>query len=330
MNRREFIITIAGAAACRSQVACAQPRGRTRVVGLLWGVAANDPEFGRRFAAFAGELQQLGWIEGNNVTFAVRHAVGDSDQFSAMAADLVQMRVDAIVAHSAGLASLARQATRTIPIVVATAGDLEGSGLIESLRRPGGNVTGIQILAPELMSKRIDLLRRLIPGLTRMAVVVPITPAAIVTPAYLQRITEAARALQIGVQAVEVKSADEFPATITTLAQETQAALVISNPLSLSHAKLIAASAAQNRFPIIYEIRHYTLVGGLLSYGADIIDLHRQAAGYVDKLLRGADAAELPIQQPTKFELVINLKAAKALGLETPSTLLALVDEVIE
>jgi putative tryptophan/tyrosine transport system substrate-binding protein len=330
MKRRKFIALIAGAAATWPLAARAQRPERMRRVGLLWGIAADDPEYRRRFSAFAEALQELGWIEGKNVTFAPKHAVGSPDRFSAMAADLVRMNSDIIVTTSAGLTSLARQATSTIPIVAASAGELEGTGLIASLRRPGGNVTGIQVLNPELMSKRVDLLKRLVPNLTRLGIVVPITPAGIVTPNYMERIAEAARALQVQVQPSEVHSAEGFAPAIAAMARECQAAIVISNPLASSNAKVIADSAAQNRLTVMYELRLYTLAGGLLSYGADLMPLLRQAATYVDKLLRGANPGDLPIQQPIKFELVINLKAAKTLGLEIPPTILALADEVIE
>jgi putative ABC transport system substrate-binding protein len=189
MNRREFITPLGVGAAislvCSAVGALAQPRRRKRVVGL-W-LPVNVPESKRRLNAIVGELERWGWIEGDNMIFEWKHAVGDPDQFPAMVADLVHMNVDVIVVLSVGLASLAREATRTIPIVVVAGGDLEGSGLIESLRRPGGNVTGIQVLSPDLMSKRLDLLKQLIPSLTRLAVIVPITPAAIVTPRYRGR-----------------------------------------------------------------------------------------------------------------------------------------------
>jgi putative tryptophan/tyrosine transport system substrate-binding protein len=333
MKRRELITLLGGAAAASVSwplPARAQQRERIRLVGLLWGLAADDPESQRRFAAFAGGLRELGWTEGKNVAFELRYAVGNPDRFSAMAADLVQMNASAIVATSAGLVSIARQATGTIPIVAASAGALEGTGLIASLRRPGGNVTGNQILSPELMSKRVELLKQLVPNLTRLGVIDPVTPAAINSPRYLETITEAARALQIQVHHVEVRSPDQFAVAVAAIAREDQAALVIANPLSGSNAKVIAGSAAQNRLPTIYEFRFFALAGGLLSYGPDNVLLHRNAATYVDKILKGANPGDLPVQQPTKFDLVINLNAAKALGLTVPDKLLALADEVIE
>jgi putative ABC transport system substrate-binding protein len=247
-----------------------------------------------------------------------------------MAADLVRMKADVIVVTSAGLASLAQQASRTVPIVAATAGELEGTGLISSLRRPGGNVTGTQVLNPELMGKRVELLKQLVPTLARLGVIMPITPAGIITPGYMARIVEAAEAVQIQVRPLEVRHPDEFGAGIARLAQDCQAAVVISNPLAATNAAAIARFAAEYRLPTMYELRGYTLAGGLLSYGADNLALHRNAAIYVDKILRGANPGDLPVQQPTKFELVINTKTAKALGLTIPDKVLALADEVIE
>jgi len=328
-KRREFITLLGGAVTACPIAALAQQGGRIRVVGLLWGLAGDDPESKRRFAAFAGGLRDLGWTEGKNIAFELRYAVGNPDRFPAMAADLVHLDVDVIVATSAGLAALARQATRTMPIVTAAAGDLEGTGLIASVRRPGGNVTGNQILSPELMSKRVELLKQLVPNLKSLGVVVPVTSAGIITPRYLDVIVDAARALRVEVRQVEVQISDKFPAAMAAIARADQAALVISNPLSAANAKLIAESAAQNRVPAIYEQRLFALAGGLLSYGSDMLLLHRNAATYVDKILKGASPGDLPVQQPTKFELVVNIRAAKALGLEMPRVLLTLADEVL-
>jgi putative ABC transport system substrate-binding protein len=268
-------------------------------------------------------LRELGCVEGRNIAFASKFAVGDPAGFSGMAADLVQMKSDVIVTTSAGLAMLAQQASRTIPIVAATAGELEGTGLISSLRRPGGNVTGTQILAPELMGKRVELLKTLVPNLTRLGVIKPISPAAIITPNYMARIVEAAEAAQVQVRPFEVRHPDAFGPAIAMLSQDCQAMTVLANPLAATNAKAIAASAIEHRLPAMYEWRFYVLAGGLLSYGADNLALHREAAAYVDKILRGANPGDLPIQQPTKFELTINLKTAKALGLTIPLALLA-------
>jgi putative tryptophan/tyrosine transport system substrate-binding protein len=188
----------------------------------------------------------------------------------------------------------------------------------------------MQVLNPELMGKRVELLKELVPNLARLGVILPVTPAAIITPGYMARIVEAAEAAQIHLRTFEVRQSDEFAAAIAELAQDCQTVIVIANPLSNSNAAAIARAAAEHHLPAIYEGRTYTLAGGLLSYGADIIALYRQAATYVDRILRGANPGDLPVQQPTKFELVINRKTAKALGIEVPPTLLARADEVIE
>jgi putative ABC transport system substrate-binding protein len=216
-RRREFITLLGGAVAAWPLAARAQEGERIRQVGLLWGQAADDPEYRRRLSAEG--LREFGWIEGKNLTFAPKHAVGSPDRFSAMAVDLVRMNPDVIVMQSAGLASLAQQATRTIPIVAAVAGDLEGTGLVASLRKPGGNVTGTQVLNPELMSKRVDLLKRLVPNLTRLGILLPITPAGIITPSYMERIAEAARALQVQLHPLEVHSAEGFAPAIADMGE---------------------------------------------------------------------------------------------------------------
>jgi putative ABC transport system substrate-binding protein len=330
MKRREFITLVGGAAVTWSLVVHAQQSNRTPLVGFLWGIGPDDPEFRRRFSAVSDGLRELGWVEGRNINFASKYAVDDPAGFSGMAADLVQMKSDVIVTTSAGLALLAQQASRTTPIVVASAGELEGTGLISSLRRPGGNVTGNQILAPELMSKRVELLKTLVPNLARLGVIQPITPAAIITPNYMARIVQAAEAAQVQVRPLEVRHPNAFGPAIATLAQDCQAMMVIANPLAAANAKAIAAFAIEHRLPAMYEWRFYVLVGGLLSYGADNLILHREAAAYVDKILRGANPGDLPIQQPTKFELTINLKTAKALDLTIPTSLFARADGVIE
>jgi putative ABC transport system substrate-binding protein len=327
MRRREFLGVLGCTAVAWPLAARAQQSERLRRVGLLWSVAPSDPEWQRRTTPFARGLQELGWVEGKNIAFEISSAGGDSDQLRA----LVQANVEVIVVTSAGQAALAKQLTNTIPIVTASAGDLEGTGLIASVRKPGGNVTGLQILSPELMSKRLDLLRQLVPNLTRLGIVVPVTLAGIVTDHYFEVITDTASALGMQIHRVSANGPGQFAPGFDALARDgVQAALVISNPLSSANRNEIVSSAARTRLPTIYELRFFVTSGGLVSYGAEIASLYREAATYVDQILKGAKANDLPVQQARKFELAINMKAAKALGLSVPSTLLTFADEVIE
>jgi putative ABC transport system substrate-binding protein len=329
MQRRKFITLLAAALVVWPVVS--RGADRIRKIGVFWGQAKDDPELWARFAAFKQGLQRLGWVEGKNVSFEIRHAVGRPDQFPAMAIELVKTDPDIILSSTAGLAIIARKATSTIPIVVMNSGDLEGSGLVASLRKPGGNVTGIQILSPQLMGKRLELLKELVPTLTRLGVIEPITPAGLITPRYIEALVDAAHALQIEIHRVQVFSPAEFAAAFSTIVQGgDQAALVFSNPLSYANRPEIARLAEQNRLPTIYEVRSFAADGGLMSYGPDFVQLARDSASYVDQILRGAAPGDIPVQQPTKFELVVNLKTAKAIGLTIPESFLLRADEVID
>jgi putative ABC transport system substrate-binding protein len=322
-NRRTFIAGLGGAAAW-PVVTRAQQGERMRRIGIMMAYYPDG------IAEFKNELQRLGWTDGKNVTFEERHPDG-SDNALSLATDLNRANVDVIAVNSAGLASIARQVSSTIPIVVAVSGDLEGAGLVSSLRRPGGNVTGIQFLAPELMSKRLELLTQLVPNLARVGLIEPITPTGIITSHYYEVIEDAAHAMGIQIHRVPAHGAAEFATAFASMVQaHDQAALVIANPLSWASRNEIASAAAQNSLPLMYDLRPFVTEGGLMSYGPNLIDGYRGAAGYVDKILRGAKPGDLPIQQPTKFELIINLKAAKQINLPIPASVLARADEVIE
>ena len=329
MQRRKFITLLAAGPAIWP--VASKGADRIRKIAVFWGQAKDDPELWARFAAFTQGLQRLGWVEGKNVSFEIRHAVGKPDQFPAIASELVETNPDVILSSTAGLAIIARKATNSIPIVVMNSGDLEGSGLVASLRKPGGNVTGIQILSPQLMGKRLEMLKELVPALTRLGVVEPITPAGLITSRYIEALVDAAHALQIETHRVPVYSPAEFAAAFSTIGQGgNQAALVFSNPLSYANRPEIAHLAEQNRLPTIYEVKAFPADGGLMSYGPDFLQLAHDSASYVDKILRGTAASDLPVQQPTKFELVVNLNAAKKIGLTIPATFLLRADEVID
>ena len=245
------------------------------------------------------------------------------------AAELVGLNVDVIVALGTLGPLAAKRATTTIPIVMANAGDPLGSGLVASLARPGGNVTGMSLMAPDLGGKRLELLKEMIPRFSRVAV---LWNSANSYPALVFKETQAAgQTLGVQVHSVEVRSPGDFAGAFTTTRSlRPDALIVVEDPLTVSHRKLVTEFAADHRLPALYGLREFSVDGGLISYGASLADLYRRAAGYVDKIFKGAKPADLPVQQPTKFELVINLKTAKALGLEIPPTLLARADEVIE
>lgn len=332
MRRREFLSLLGVAAVTTWPLALmAQSADALRKVGIMWGSPPDDPVLQSRIAMLKQRLSELGWAEGRNVLFEVRHLVGNPERFPAMAEELVVLEMDVILASNGGIAALARQATSTIPIVTATAGELLGTGLIESLHRPGGNVTGVQILSPELMSKRVALLKELLPSLTRLGVLDVISPISLRTSSYQDALTNSARALDIQLHRVETKTPDDIASAFATMAQHgDQATLVISSPLTFANRTVITSAAAGNRLPAMYETSAFATAGGLISYGPDFVQLTREAANFIDKILRGAAPGELPVQQPTVFELVVNLKTAHALGLTIPPSILLRADEVIE
>jgi len=330
LTRRNFFTLLGAGPLVWPCAVAAQSTSRVRKIGMFWAGAESDPEMQRRFASLLKGLRQLGWSLGRNIEFELRFADGSPDRFPSMAMELVQANVELIITGTAGLAAIVRKITNTIPILT-FGGDLEGIGLIANIRKPEGNITGIQGLHPELMSKRIGLLQELVPTLVRLGVVEPITPSGIITAHYLEVIADAARALGIEVHRVQAHGPDEFATAYATMVKEgDQAAIVITNPLSLAHRNEIITSAARSRLATMYETRVFVAAGGLVSYGNDLIDVYRQLARYVDAILRGAAPADLPVQQPTKFELVINLKTAKLLSLAIPPTLIARADETIE
>jgi putative tryptophan/tyrosine transport system substrate-binding protein len=282
--------------------------------------------------AFRQGLRDLGYVEGRNVVIEYRDAEGKFERLPTLAAELVALKVDVIVVPSTPAALAAKQATRTLPIVFFQAGDPVTSGLITSLARPGGNITGLSILAPELVGKCLELLKQAAPGVSRVAILWQ--PGAIGERAdkdRLKRAEVAARALGVQLQVVEARGPADFDRAFSDMTRARAGALTaLPSAMFMSERRRLVGLAAKNRLPAVYNAREFVDAGGLMSYGPNVADMFRRAAVYVDKILKGAKPADLPVEQPTKFELVINLKTAKALGLTIPPSVLGRADQVIE
>ena len=328
MKRREFITLLSGAAAW-SFTARAQQGERVRRIGVLMPSAADDPEFQARITAFLQELAQLGWLDGRNVRIDTRWGVADADRIRKYAAELVALAPDVILANSSVAIAPLLQATRTVPIVFTSVADPVGAGYVDSLARPGGNATGFLVWEYSIAAKWLELLKEIAPRVTRAVVLRESAIAA--GPAQFGVIQAAAAALGVELRPVDTRDAGEIERAITAFAQSANGGLIVTgSPAAIFHRRLIVALAARHRLPAVYFQRPFVADGGLISYGSDPIDQYRRAAGYVDRILKGEKPADLPVQQSTKFDLVINLKTAKALGLEIPSSVLARADEVIE
>jgi ABC-type uncharacterized transport system substrate-binding protein len=327
MKRREFI-TLLGGAAAWPLAARAQQGERMRRIGVLFAAGAADGDSQARHAAFLQRLQQLGWTDSGNVRIDTRFGAGNANNIRRYSAELVSLAPDVILVAGNAVEQLL-QATRAVPIVFVIVPDPVGAGYVDNLSRPGGNVTGFMQFEYSLTAKWLELLKEIAPGVTRAAVLrESALPAGIGQFAVIQYV-----ALSVGVEVspVNVRDAPEIERAIAAFARQPNGGLIITaSALAAVHRDLIATLAARHKLPAVYSQRHYVAGGGLISYGADFIDQHRQAAGYVDRILRGEKPADLPVQAPTKYELVINLKTAKAIGLEVPATLLARADEVIE
>jgi putative tryptophan/tyrosine transport system substrate-binding protein len=325
IGRREFITLLGSAAAAWPLAAQAQQAGSKHTVGILSAGVENAAL--NMVLVYA--LRELGWVEGKNIAFEHRYAENRLERLPGLATDLVRLKVDVIAAAGTLAPLAAKQASSTIPIVMTTAGDPLGSGLVASLARPGGNVTGMSLMAPDLGGKRLELLKEVLPRLARVAV---LWNAANPYSALVFKETQAAgRTLGIEVQSLEVRAPDDFDGAFEAARQQRPDALItVEDPLTVNHRQRVADFTAGQQLPSLHGVREFAAAGGLMSYGASLADLIRRAAGYVDKILRGAKPADLPVQQPSKFEFVINLKTAKALGLEIPPSVLARADEVIE
>jgi putative tryptophan/tyrosine transport system substrate-binding protein len=328
MKRREFISLLGSAAAAWPLAARAQQPERMRQIGVLSPLAADDQENKARLATFQQRLQQLGWTDGHNVRIDYRFAAANPENYPKYAAELVALAPDVILASGISLAPML-QATRTVPIVFAFAADPVGTGLVESLSRPGGNATGFLVFEYDLSAKWLELLKEIAPSLTRAAVLRD--PTAVTGIGQFAVIQSVARSVGVEVSPLNLRDADETERAVTAFAGSSNRGLIVAaSALASVQRSLIIELAARHRLPAVYSERHFVAGGGLISYGADFVDLHRRAAGYVDRILKGEKPADLPVQAPTKYDLVINLKTAKALGLEIPSSVLARADEVIE
>jgi ABC-type uncharacterized transport system substrate-binding protein len=326
MDRRAFIGTLAGGLLAAPLAAEAQEAGKVYRVGFLWDSPAVWPH---ALEAFRQGLRDAGWVEGQNIVVEYRWAEGRFDRLPGMVEELIRLKVDLIVAPTSIYTGAAMRATSTIPIVFASHADPINSGHVASLARPGKNATGLTILMSETMAKSLELLRAALPGLTRVAVIWdPATPSH--TPA-MRAVESTGRAMGLRLQSLAVRSTSAFEDAFSAAVRERAGAvLVLSTPLFMGGTKRLAELALAHKLPTMFGPREHVEAGGLLSYSPDRADLYRRAALYVDKILRGANPAELPVQQATKFELVINLKTAKTLGLTIPPSLLLRADQVIE
>jgi putative ABC transport system substrate-binding protein len=329
MDRRMFLGTLAGGLLAAPLAAGAQPAGKVYRIGYISNSPPNTPESSRLHEAFRQGLRERGWVEGRNAVIEWRFAEGKMERFPDLAADLVRLKVDLIVTLGGPAARAAKQATTTIPIVAVAVSDPVGQGFVGSLARPGGNVTGLATLFPELAVKRLGLLTEILPGVSRVAVLWnAANPGNVII---LRGVQAAARTLGVTLQSREVRGPDDFEAAFAKMSRERPDALMIlDDPLLFQYRASIVDFAAKKRLPTMHPFRESVEAGGLIAYSVNLAELNRRAAEYVDKILKGADPAELPIEQPTEFELVINLKTAKALGLTIPPSLLQRADQVIE
>jgi putative tryptophan/tyrosine transport system substrate-binding protein len=328
MNRRAFVTGL-GAMLVARRVAEAQTAGNVTRIGILGNVPRTDHQGAELWGAFIEALRELGYVEGQNLMIEQRSSEGRYERLPALARELARLKVDVIVVPAGQNARAAQQVTRTIPIVGASLADPVRSGLVASFARPGGNVTGLSFASPELAGKQIDLLKGMLPGASRVAVLA--NPTNTSHSAWLREANAATRSLRLNLHTVEARTADELDGAFAALtSQRASALLVLPDSMFLLQRTQIAALAAERRVPAMYGLKEHVDAGGLVFYGPSLRDSFRRAATYVDKIIKGAHAADLPIEQPSKFELVINMKAAKALGLTIPPSLLLRADQVIE
>ena len=326
MRRREFITLLGGAAAAWPLAARAQQAGRPQIIGFL---GANTASAQRQMtAAFVQRLRKLGWIEGRNIATEYRWAEGRTDRLADLMAEFVRLKVDVIVTTGTASVLAAKHATSTIPIVFVGIGDPVGAGLVKSLARPGGNATGLSQQQTDTAGKRHELLREVVGGLRRVAVLANVgNPSSLLE---MREVELAASKLGLDVVAVEIWRVEDIVPAFAAVRGRAEALYVVGDPLVFTHRIRIVTLALGERLPTIYNFREHVDAGGLMSYGPNFADLFRRSADYVDKILHGTKPGDIPIEQPTKFDLIVNLVTARALGLDVPPTLLARADEVIE
>jgi putative ABC transport system substrate-binding protein len=327
MRRRELIVAL-GVAAAWPLAARAQQGERVRRIGVLMNVVESDPQGRARLAVFVQQLKELGWTDGRNVRFDFRGGAGDSERYRRYASELIALSPDVIFANASAIVAPLQQLTRTVPIVFATVVDPVGAGLVESLARPGGNITGFTAFEYAIAAKWLELLKEIAPGVTRVAVLRdPAIAAGIGQFAAIQAVGSIGMELSV----VSTREPGAIEAAVAAFARGPNGGLVVTaGPVVANNPGLLQTLAARYKLPAVYPFRYFVEAGGLLSYGPELASQFRTAAGYVDRILKGEKPADLPVQAPTKYELVINPKTAKALGLEVPPTLLARADEVIE
>ena len=324
LRRREFI-TLLGGAAAWPFAARAQQTGKSPTIGFLG--SGTPASHGQLAAAFVQRLRELGWVEGRTVAIEYRWAEGRNERYAEIAAEFVRLKVD-VIATVGAAALAAKQATSVIPIVFWASIDPVGGDLVASLARPGGNVTGLSSQAADLAGKRLELLREVVPGLRHLAIMFNVGNRFAVLE--MGAAQAAARALDLDVVALEIRRGEDIAPGFEALKGRAEALYVVSEPLTMTYRVRINTFALGARLPTIYALREPVEAGGLMSYGSNILDLYRRAADVVDKILRGVKPADIPVEQPAKFDLIVNLTTAKALNLEIPAKLLALADEVIE
>src|SRR5262252_701517 len=329
MRRRDFISLLGSSAVAWPLTARAQQPGRTRRIGVLMSTPADDQEGQARINAFVQSLRELGWIDGHNVRMDTRWAAGNVDRGREYATELVTLMPDVILASGGSVVGPLLQATRTVPIVFTQTPDPVGAGFVNNLARPGGNATGFSAFDYSIGGKWLELLKQIAPGVTRVAVIRdPATPQGI---GQFSAVYAVAPSLGLDASPINASEPGELERTITAIANIPNSGMIVTgSTFAIAHRELIIKLANQHKMPTVYPMRFFAAAGGLISYGADAIDPHRRAAGYVDRILKGERPADLPVQNPTKYELVISLKTARALAIEVPPMLLARADEVIE